>query len=137
MNFRRFAPTVHKSVFSSFSVMAIMFAFAIGTTVCVKAIAQEKKLTPITIGYSAISGSFAPLWVAHDQGLFVRHGLDVKITYIQGNRVMLAALTTGEVQFYQGGAEGLIRLVSGGGDGVFIATQYNTVAHYVLVTDPS
>jgi sulfonate transport system substrate-binding protein len=50
---------------------------------------------------------------------------------------MLAALTTGEIQFYQGGAEGLIRLVSGGGDGMFIATQYNVVAHYVLLTDPS
>src|SRR5262249_5096859 len=38
---------------------------------------------------------------------------------------------------YQGGAEGLIRLVSGGGDGIFVATQYNFVDHYVLMTDPS
>jgi len=99
--------------------------------------AQDKKSTPMVVGYSAISGSFAPLWVAHDQGLFSKYGADVKLAYIQGNRVMLSALTAGEIQFYQGGAEGLIRLVSGGGDGVFIATQYNTVAHYVLLTDPS
>ncbi|HWH77006.1 MAG TPA: ABC transporter substrate-binding protein, partial [Candidatus Binatus sp.] len=99
--------------------------------------AQDKKSTPMVVGYSAISGSFAPLWVAHDQGLFAKYGADVKLAYIQGNRVMLSALTAGEIQFYQGGAEGLIRLVSGGGDGVFIATQYNTVAHYVLLTDPS
>jgi len=31
----------------------------------------------------------------------------------------------------------LIRLVSGGGDGIFVATQYNFVGHYVLMTDPS
>jgi NitT/TauT family transport system substrate-binding protein len=99
--------------------------------------AQDKKLAPMVVGYSAISGSFAPLWVAHDQGLFTKYGADVKLAYIQGNRVMLAALTAGEIQFYQGGAEGLIRLVSGGGDGVFIATQYNVVGHYVLLTDPS
>ena len=99
--------------------------------------AQDKKPAAVTIGYSAISGSFAPLWVAQDLGLFSKHGLDAKLAYIQGNRVMLSALTAGEIQFYQGGAEGLIRLVSGGGDGVFIATQYNTVAHYVLLTDPS
>jgi NitT/TauT family transport system substrate-binding protein len=98
---------------------------------------QDKKPAAVTIGYSAISGSFAPLWVAQDLGLFARHGLDTKLAYIQGNRVMLSALTAGEIQFYQGGAEGLIRLVSGGGDGVLIATQYNTVAHYVLITDPS
>jgi len=99
--------------------------------------AQDKKLPAMTIAYSAISGSFAPLWFAHDQGLFAKQGVDAKIAYIQGNRVMLSALTAGEIQAYQGGAEGLIRLVSGGGDGVFIATQYNQVNHYVLITDPS
>lgn len=99
--------------------------------------AQDKKLTTLNLGYSAISGSFAPLWVAFDQGLFTKYGLDLKLAYIQGNRVMMAALTTNEVQLYQGGAEGLIRLVSGGGDGIFVATQYNFVGHYVLMTDPS
>ena len=97
--------------------------------------AQEKKFTSVTVGYSAISGSFAPLWVAFDQGLFGKYGLDVKLTYIQGNRVMMSALTAGEIQLYQGGAEGLIRLISGGGDGIFIASQYNFVGHYVLMTD--
>lgn len=98
--------------------------------------AQDKKLASVTVGYAAISGSFAPLWVGFDQGLFARHGLDVRMTYIQGNRVMMSALTAGEIQLYQGGAEGLIRLVSGGGDGLFIASQYNFVGHYVLMTDP-
>jgi ABC-type nitrate/sulfonate/bicarbonate transport system substrate-binding protein len=50
---------------------------------------------------------------------------------------MMSALTAGEIQLYQGGAEGLIRLVSGGGEGIFVATQYNYVGHYVFMTDPS
>ncbi|MGZ9129960.1 MAG: ABC transporter substrate-binding protein [Candidatus Binatia bacterium] len=112
-------------------------ALVIACCLTTAASAQDKKPAAVAIGYSAISGSFAPLWVAQDLGLFAKHGLDTKLAYIQGNRVMLSALTAGEIQFYQGGAEGLIRLVSGGGDGVFIATQYNTVAHYVLLTDPS
>jgi len=100
------------------------------------ALAQEKKLNSAIVGYAAISGSFAPLWIAFDQGLFAKYGLDVKLTYIQGNRVMMSALTAGEIQLYQGGAEGLIRLISAGGDGIFIASQYNIVGHYVLITDP-
>lgn len=100
------------------------------------AAAQEKKPATVHIGYSAISGSFAPLWVAFDQGLFAKYGLDVRLAYIQGNRVMLSALTAGEIQLYQGGAEGLIRLICVGGDGLFISTQYNLVGHYVLITDP-
>ena len=101
------------------------------------ALAQDKKLTTVNLGYSAISGSFAPLWVGFEQGLFTKYGIDLKMAYIQGNRVMLSALTAGEIQLYQGGAEGLIRLVSGGGDGIFVATQYNFVGHYVLMTDPT
>src|SRR3989475_11165592 len=99
--------------------------------------AQDKKLLPITVAYSATSGTFSPLWVAVDQGLFAKQGLDIRMTYIQGNRVLLSALTAGEIQLYQGAAEGLIRLVSAGGDGLLIATQYNFVGHYVLMTDPS
>jgi NitT/TauT family transport system substrate-binding protein len=109
----------------------VLFAFTAGSA------AQDKKLTTVNFGYSAISGSFAPLWVGFDQRLFAKHGVDLKMAYIQGNRVMMSALTAGEIQLYQGGAEGLIRLVSGGGDGVFVATQYNFVGHYVLMTDPS
>ena len=115
------------------SLLALVTTLAISSA----ASAQEKKLTTVNLGYSAISGSFAPLWVGFDQGLFAKHGIDLKMAYIQGNRVMLSALTAGEIHIYQGGAEGLIRLVSGGGDGIFIATQYNFVGHYVLMTDPS
>jgi|SoiMethySBSTD1v2_1073268.scaffolds.fasta_scaffold09992_8 NitT/TauT family transport system substrate-binding protein len=113
----------------AFSLIALGFS--------TRSAAQDKKLHALNLGYSAISGSFAPLWVGFDQGLFSKHGLDLKMAYIQGNRVMLSALTAGEIQLYQGGAEGLIRLVSGGGDGIFVATQYNFVGHYVLMTDPS
>ena len=141
-NFVIFVSFVVKSVFhyhtkNHFRRRLAIEAFVIACCLTTAASGQDKKPAAVTIGYSAISGSFAPLWVAQDLGLFARHGLDSKLAYIQGNRVMLSALTAGEIQFYQGGAEGLIRLVSGGGDGVFIATQYNTVAHYVLLTDPS
>jgi ABC-type nitrate/sulfonate/bicarbonate transport system substrate-binding protein len=79
--------------------------------------AQDRKLNTVNLGYAAISGSFAPLRVGFDQGLFTKYGLDLKMAYIQGNRVMMSALTAGEIQLYQGGAEGLVRLVSGGGGG--------------------
>src|SRR4051812_24569172 len=92
----------------AFSLIVLGFAAAVE--------AQDKRLTPVYLGYSAISGSFAPLWVGFDQGLFAKHGIDLKMAYIQGNRVMMSALTAGEIHIYQGGAEGLIRLVSGGGD---------------------
>src|ERR1051325_3904060 len=93
------------------------------------AAAQDKKLTTVNIGYSAISGSFAPLWVGFEQGLFAKHGIDLKMAYIQGHRVMLSALTAGKIQFSRGVAEGFIGLVAGGGDGIFVGTQYACFGH--------
>jgi ABC-type nitrate/sulfonate/bicarbonate transport system substrate-binding protein len=61
---------------SSTKVTAIVLALSLSPTIS----AQERKLLPVTLGYSAISGSFAPLWVGVDQGLFARHGLDVRMT---------------------------------------------------------
>jgi ABC-type nitrate/sulfonate/bicarbonate transport system substrate-binding protein len=78
---------------------ALVFAIAMGISSA--AHAQDKKLTTLNVGYSAISGSFAPLWVGYDHGLFAKHGLDLKMAYIQGNRVMLSALTAGEIDLYQ------------------------------------
>jgi NitT/TauT family transport system substrate-binding protein len=116
-------------VFTGVAILVLTFGLFSTTS------AQDKKLAPLTVAYSATSGTFSPLWVAADQGLFAKYGLDVRLTYIQGNRVLLSALTAGEIQLYQGAAEGLIRLVSGGGDGLLIASQYNFVGHYVLMTD--
>lgn len=98
--------------------------------------AQDKKLSSLTVGYPATSALFTPLWVAVDQGIFAKYGLDVKVTYIRGNRVMMSALIAGEIQLYQGAPETLLYYTSGGGDGVFIASQYNYVGNYVLMTDP-
>src|SRR5205809_3106768 len=78
--------------------------------------AQDKKLLPITVAYSATSGTFYPIWVAVDQGVFAKQGLNIRMTYIQGIRVQQSALTAGEIQVYQVAAEGLIRLMSGAGD---------------------
>ena len=99
--------------------------------------AQDKKLTSLTVGYPATSGLFTPLWVAVDQGIFAKHGLDVRVTYIRGNRVLMSALIAGEIQLYQGSPEPLLYFASSGGDGVFIASQYNYVGNYVLMSDPS
>src|SRR5687767_1645469 len=66
----RFSETLH-NLHVSPTTIAITLTLIIGATtpVGLKALAQDKKLPSITVGYSAISGSFAPLWAAHDQGL--------------------------------------------------------------------
>ena len=50
----------------------------------------------LKVGYTAISGSQAMLWVAHDAGIFKDLGLEVEIIYLAGPRAT-QALIAGEI----------------------------------------
>jgi NitT/TauT family transport system substrate-binding protein len=56
-------------------------------------------LPKVTVSYSSISGTFLPLWVAVDEGLFAKHGLDVELTYIASGTTSMQSLVAGDLQF--------------------------------------
>ncbi len=74
------------------------------------------ELIPVRATYAAISGAFAPLWIAQDQGFFHKHGLDVELKYMlpaSGTQALLA----GNVDIVNPGSE----LVEAGLGGARIA----------------
>jgi ABC-type nitrate/sulfonate/bicarbonate transport system substrate-binding protein len=58
--------------------------------------AQAQPLRKIRIGYSSISSRQAQLWVAKDEGLFRKHGLDVELIFLRGGQVAIQAFTGGD-----------------------------------------
>jgi NitT/TauT family transport system substrate-binding protein len=50
----------------------------------------------IRIGYPSISSRQAQLWVAKDEGIFRRHGLDVELIFLRGGQIAIQALTGGD-----------------------------------------
>jgi ABC-type nitrate/sulfonate/bicarbonate transport system substrate-binding protein len=57
------------------------------------AFAQEMSLRAI---YNALSGVMAPIWVAQDAGLFVKHGLTVDLKYLAATTAVQGMLGGGE-----------------------------------------
>jgi hypothetical protein len=55
--------------------------------------AQSQK---IRVGYPSISSRQGQLWVAKDEGLFRKYGLDVELIFLRGGRVAIQALTGGD-----------------------------------------
>ena len=51
----------------------------------------------VVIGHAAMNARVAPLWVAEDHGLFVKHGVNVNAIFIRQAPVLVAALTAGDV----------------------------------------
>ena len=58
--------------------------------------AESQPLHKIRIGYPSISSRQGQLWVAKDEGLFRKYGLDVELIFLRGGQVAIQALTGGD-----------------------------------------
>lgn len=107
--------------------LALAFALALGVAMAGSAHAQ-KKLTPVRAAYVPV-GTWLPAWVAKDQGMFEKNGLDVTLTPIQ-NLSLLPGTVGRQFDFAASTAPDLLKAVAGGLDvvataGEAIETQEN------------
>jgi ABC-type nitrate/sulfonate/bicarbonate transport system substrate-binding protein len=59
--------------------------------------AASQPLKKVMIGYSAISPSQAPAWIAQDQGFFRKYGLDAQLLFVEGGSRTVQTLISGDV----------------------------------------
>jgi ABC-type nitrate/sulfonate/bicarbonate transport system substrate-binding protein len=84
-------------------------------------------LDSVTIGYSSFSGAYGPLWVAVEEQLGKRHGLDIKAIYAGRVRPQ-QLLASGEVPFVVAtGTGALTSHILGIKDQVIVLTFINKV----------
>lgn len=81
---------------------------------------------PIRIIYSALTASNGPVWLAGDQGLFEKYGLDVQIVHGRGASP-IQALAGGTVELGHFAGASVISANLAGSDLVFVAAQSNYV----------
>jgi ABC-type nitrate/sulfonate/bicarbonate transport system substrate-binding protein len=85
------------------------------------------RLEPLTIGYSNFTGTYAPLWIAVEDHLGAKYGLDLKAIYAGRIRPQ-QLLATGEVPIVLATATGTITShILGVKDQVVVATITNKV----------
>ena len=70
------------------------------------------------VGFSVLSASAAQLWVAHDAGIFNKHGLNVKPIFVQGGTRTTQALLAGDLDVAYVAPPGIISAVAGGAHAV-------------------
>ena len=52
----------------------------------------------VNIGAASVSSSMLSVWLAQEQGVFAKHGIDAQLILIRGGATLVAALLTGEIQ---------------------------------------
>lgn len=92
----------------------------------VQAQTSAAKKIPIKLIYSALTASNGPVWVAADQGLYDKYGLDVQIVHGRGASP-IQALAGGTVELGHFAGASVISANLGGSDLVFVAAQTNYV----------
>jgi ABC-type nitrate/sulfonate/bicarbonate transport system substrate-binding protein len=103
-------------------VMAAGYALILLNSLCFAASPEA-----LTVGYSSFSGAYLPLWIAVEQGLGKKYGLDLKAIYAGRIRPQ-QLLATGEVPFVMAtGTGALTSHILGVKDQVIVMTTINKV----------
>ena len=101
----------------------------------VTAAQAQSRSEKIRVVYSAIGSSQSPLWIAHEAGIFKKHGVDAELLYVAGGSRAAQVVLAGEapVAMFNGGS--VISANLAGADLVNIATGMN-VLPFLLVVGP-
>ena len=91
--------------------------------------------TKSNFGTSVTSQIMTVLWVAKDQNLFRKHGLDIQLIRMPSSAVSLSALLVGEIDMVAVGPGRLLNAATAGGDLVGVANLGNDL-DYRLIARP-
>ncbi len=94
-------------------IVAVMFLTAPLSTVSAQ--------TKMTVGYTSLSG-VAPIFVAKENGIFEKRGLNVELQAMRGGNVLVPSLVANSVQVATLTAPSLVQAVDGGIDLVGLTT---------------
>lgn len=113
---------------------ALLLAGACAGSMATRGFAQEP--TRVTAAYGATSLYNAPIWIAKDEGLFSKYGLDVELVQLTGARIT-AGLESGSAQFISSSASSPFLAIVAGGDALMVGSLLSKVPYDVVVNDDS
>lgn len=91
----------------------------------------QSSLRHVRIGYAAADISFAPIWIAHDERIFRKYGLEVETLYVRGGPTLTQALIAGELKAAGVGGTPAV-LASAAGTDVKIVLSFNNILPYEI-----
>jgi NitT/TauT family transport system substrate-binding protein len=93
-------------------------------------------LTKVVVGYAAMNGRVAPLWIADEQGFLAKYGLQADQVYVRGAPLLVAGMASGDIQFGRSGGSATLAAVGAGHDFKIIAT-FSSRNSYDLIARPN
>ena len=84
--------------------------------------ATSRSATKLTIGYATVTARLMPLWIAHEQGILAKYGIDAQPILIRGAPTLVAGLASGDLHIGRTGGSAMLSAVAAGHDFKFLAS---------------
>jgi NitT/TauT family transport system substrate-binding protein len=92
---------------------------------------------PIRIAYSGVSATGVPVWLAKEEGVFARHGVEADLVAVRSAPLQVTALVSNEVQFVRGSASSMLTAAAQGAKLKIILSLFAERASYNFLVAPS
>src|SRR5512147_2198758 len=92
---------------------------------------------PIRIAYSGVSASGTPVWLAKEEGIFAKHGLEANLVAVRSAPLQVTALVSNEVQFVRGSVSSMLTAAAQGAKLKILFSLFAERASYDFLAAPS
>ena len=114
--------------------MAVVFLAALTLLAPAGAFAASAPIR-VNIGAASVSSSALSLWVAQEQGIFAKHGVEAQLVLIRGGSTLVASLLTGEIQMAFTSGVSVLGVAAQGVDVMMLTSISNRVS-WKLIASP-
>jgi ABC-type nitrate/sulfonate/bicarbonate transport system substrate-binding protein len=90
----------------------------------------------LIIGYAAMSARVVPLWIAEEQGILSKYGIDSEQVFIRGAPALVSGLASGDIHVASTGGTAMLAAIASGHD-LKILASFSTRNTYDLVARPT
>jgi NitT/TauT family transport system substrate-binding protein len=94
-----------------------------------------REMRKVRMAYGFAAPVVLPMFIAHDQGIYTKYGLDVESILMQSSAQIAPAMTAGEIDVALTAGAGVVDITLAGGEQVLIESDHNRLRFY-LHTQP-
>lgn len=114
-----------------------MFAHTLRMFLVMAVFASVVRAEPIKVAYSGVSAAGTPLWLAKDEGIFAKHGLEADLVAVRSAPIQVSALVADEVQFVRGSVSSMLTAAAQGAKLKILFSLFAERASYDFLAAPS
>jgi NitT/TauT family transport system substrate-binding protein len=89
----------------------------------------------VVISFAGVNPRQTPLWIAQEQGMFAKHGVDADVVFIRTGPIQVAAVSSGATQLAYSGPASVLGASAGGTDLRLVASFTNRLT-YTMIARP-